>query len=400
MRSIAFTLGIALAMPALAIVPISPAAAESSRAAPFELVRSLETLQNQAADGNANAYAARPKLIAQIAERFLAADPQLWREPRNARAVATYVLSGGQPSVLRKLVDLDVLPKQDEKLMKGALAYAEGREAEARQLLRDIDAQSLPASLGGQVALVQSTLLMGEDRGKAIALLGLARLLMPGTLVEDVALRREILAIGASGDIDRFLSLSEQYARRFPHSVYADNFWQGFATSAAKLALAGDAPALRRLESLVVMLGVAEQRNVFLSIAQSSAIGGNVTMARFAAERAAPLCQEGSIDKARAKLYRAAALIVTDDYDIGIETLDGIAKTELPSRDAQLRQAVLALAHELRQWPQALEPAGDGQAKPGTADASPAALQSSAVLISLAQKRIADIDQLLKGSPR
>ena len=399
--SLASAPAMALLMPALAIVAAFPAEAQNSHLAPYELVRSLETLQNQAADGNASAYAARPKLIAQIAERFLAEDTQLWRDPRNARAVAIYVLSGGQPGVLRKLIDLDVFPKQDENLMKGALAYAEGHEAEAKKLLREVDAQSLPASLGGQVALIQATLLMGEDRSKAIALLGLARLLMPGTLVEDVALRREILIMGDRGDIDKFLSLSEQYARRFRRSVYADNFWQSFATSAAKLTPTGDGQALHRLETLVAMLGVDEQRNTFLSIAQNAAIGGNVAMAGFAAEHAASLCQEGSLDKARAKLYGAAALIVSENYDKGIEALESIAKTDLSKRDAQLRQGVLAVAHELRQLPQAAEPPSGGQARPGAADASPAALQLSATaaVIDLAQKRVAEAEQLLKSGP-
>ncbi|MFI5013859.1 MAG: chemotaxis protein MotC [Hyphomicrobiales bacterium] len=393
-------IGITFLAPVLAITLASPADAESGRSAPFELVRSLEALQNQAAAGNASAYAARPKLVAQIAERFQAMDPVIWREPKNARAVATYVLSGGQPAILRKLIGLDILPKQDERLMKGALAYAEGQEAEARELLGDIDAQTLPPSLGGQLALVQSTLLMGADRRKAIALLGLARLLMPGTLVEDVALRREILATGDSGDIDRFLSLSEQYVRRFRHSVYAENFLQGFATSAAKLTPSGGAQALGRLEGLVAMLGVDEQRKVFLSMAETSAIAGNVIMARFSAEHAALLCQEGSAEWARARLYQAAALIVTDDYDKGIEALDSIAKAELPSRDAQLRRAVLALAQQLRQWPQASEPPGGEQPKPEAARETPPAPQStsSTAVISLAQKEISDVDQLLKGS--
>ncbi|SEE94590.1 chemotaxis protein MotC [Rhizobiales bacterium GAS191] len=394
------------ALPALALTLASAAGAETSRAAPFELMRSLEALQNQAAEGNAAAYAARPKLIALIAERFQAADPAVWREPRNVRAAITYVLNGGQPAMLRKLADLNVFPKQDEKLVKGALAYAEGREDDAKVYLGDLDAQSWPPSLGGQLALVQSTLAMGNDRHKAIVLLDLARLLMPGTLVEDVALRREIIAYAEAGDIDKFLSLSEQYARRFRRSVYADNFMQGFAASVAKLASPVDPQTLRRLEGLVALLGPDEQRSVYLSIAQISAIRGNVTMTRFAAEHALPLCREGSIDLARAKLYQAAALIVTDDYDSGLAALDGIAKVELPERDGQLRRAVIGLARELREWPQATEPAATAHGKPGVGDqaatSQPSTSQpaNSATTISLAQKQIADVDLLLKrGAP-
>ena len=390
-----------LAAAALLSVAVSPAfATDAGGTAPFELVRSLELVQNEAADGNASAYAARPRLVAQIAEGLLAADRQAWRDERNARALVIYVLSGGQPSVLRKIMALNALPKADENLLNGTLAYAEGRDEEARDLLRDIDAQSLPPSLGGQLALIQSALLMNEDREKAVTLLGMARLLMPGTLVEDVALRREILVMAERHDVDRFMTLSEQYARRFRRSVYADNFWQSFANTVALITPTIDAQAQRRLENLVGQLGADERRRMFLSIAEVSAVNGNVSLARFVAERAAALCPEGSVEKARAKLYGAAATIVGEDYDAALQQLDAIAKTPLPSRDEQLRQGVLAVAHGLRELPQPVAPAA-GEAVPGVKEGSPAAIQLSAAAaaISEGEKRAAEVEQLLKGSP-
>ncbi len=136
---------------------------------------------------------------------------------------------------------------------------------------------------------------------------------------------------------------------------------------------------------------------MYLSIAPSSAIRANVTMTRFAAEHALALCQEGSADQARAKLYQAASVIVTDDYDTGLAALQSIAKADLPERDGQLRRAVFALAHELREWPQATEPTA---AAPGPKDQAPAATSpaTSATTIGLAQKQIADADLLLKES--
>jgi chemotaxis protein MotC len=397
LRRIATRLGVTLGVPALTIALSFAARAESPRLAPYELVRSLEVLQNEASDGNATAYATRPKLVGQIAEGFLAADARLWHDERNARALAIYVLSGGQPGVVRKIIALGQLPKSDENLMLGSLAYSEGRMGEAKELLKDIDPQSLPASLGGQLALIQSTLLMGDDRERAVTLLGVARLLMPGTLVEDVALRREILAMAERHDVDKFMSLSDQYARRFRRSVYADNFWQSFAVAAAKMTPAIDAKAQQRLGLLVEMLGVDGQRNTYLSIAEISAICGNVSLARFAAERAASLSQEGSLEKARARLYGAAAMIVTDDYDAGMQALESIAKTQLPSRDEQLRRGVLAVAREVRKPAQPVAPSDpDTQLAAG-----PMAPQIAVTVatINLAQRRAVDTDELLKSSP-
>ena len=67
-------------------------------------MRTLQILQEQIAHGNAAAQAAQPKLMAHIAERFLAADPAVWREPRNARAGVLFVLSGGKPAVMRAVL--------------------------------------------------------------------------------------------------------------------------------------------------------------------------------------------------------------------------------------------------------------------------------------------------------
>ena len=48
--------------------------------------------------------------------------------------------------------------------------------------------------------------------------------LVPGTLVEEAALRREIFLAGQIDNADRFETLAIQYLRRFRHSIYAGNF--------------------------------------------------------------------------------------------------------------------------------------------------------------------------------
>jgi chemotaxis protein MotC len=95
-------------------------------------------------------------------------------------------------------------------------------------------------------------------------------------------------------------------------------------------------------------------------------------------------------------------MVVSDDYDTGMKALDGIAKVQLAARDEQLRQGVLAVAHEVRHLPQPKEPPSDAPITQGVAEKSPAALQltAAAALIESVQKRVAEIDQLLKASPQ
>jgi hypothetical protein len=75
-------------------------------------------------------------------------------------------------------------------------------------------------------------LISKENPGEAIRLLDLARVLAPGTLVEETALRRELVLADEIADIDKFTFLSSEYIWRFPNSAYFDSFRQRFVSSA------------------------------------------------------------------------------------------------------------------------------------------------------------------------
>ena len=129
-----------MAAPALAGTPHPvPASGE-----PYELVRSLQTAQDDTANGNAEAHGGHLVLIRQIGEKFLSADPAVWSNPRNGQAVIVFMLSGGAPQIVRKL------PRDrmnvDERLFNGALAYVEGRQDEAKELLKTSTRAPVPSS--------------------------------------------------------------------------------------------------------------------------------------------------------------------------------------------------------------------------------------------------------------
>ena len=76
--------------------------------------------------------------------------------------------------------------------MRAAMAYGENRNAEAMELLAEIDPRSLDASIAGHVALVRRSWRRRRIADKALALVGEARLLAPGTMIEEAALRHEV----------------------------------------------------------------------------------------------------------------------------------------------------------------------------------------------------------------
>jgi chemotaxis protein MotC len=320
---------------------------------PYQLVRMLQALQDQIASGNLEAHNAQPALLKRLGEKFKETDPGVWKDPRNSRAAVTFLLSGGDPQVVGALRARHVLDI-DEAILDGAVAYVEGRPEEAKARLGGINARSLPAALGAEVALVQSALLAQSDFKAAIERLDEVRLLMPGTLVEEAALRREIFLVGQVDDFDKFESLAMQYFRRYRHSIYAGTFRQRFALAVARFSFAQQADRFPRLVAVIEQLDRVSQRALYLLIARTALVRGKIEMTDLAAERIVALTEEENPERARARLYRAAARVVTNAHEEALLDLRQIDGAGLSERDAELLAAALTMGRNVRK---ALPPA-------------------------------------------
>lgn len=340
----------------LATGPLAAADLTADAIAPFEMVRTLQTLQAQIATGNATAVAAQRELLRVMEEKFLADDPAVWRDGRNARAAVTFTLSGGSPRLMRGLLALTPPIAVDADLAAGALAYRKP----GRRGPQTVAAARRPHPVHvtwGQVALVQAGLVAREDLNKAIRLLDDARLLMPGTLVEEAALRREVFLIAQTGNLDRFEFLSRQYLRRFGTSIYAEDFRQRFATAIARLGIADGDDRFPRLEAILKSSDPENQRALFLQLAQAAVVHGKLGTARSAAADAAKLAPLGGGDAMRASLYDAAASItVGKDIDEVQKRLISLNYRQLGRRDADLLDAAIAVAAAVGERPAAPTP--------------------------------------------
>jgi chemotaxis protein MotC len=311
--------------------------------APYAQMRTLQTLQEQIAHGYADGQKAQPKLMAHIAEMFLQADPEAWSDPRNARAAVLFLLSGGKPEVVRSVLERAKVTPAVDRMIKGALAYGEGQEEIAAALLEPIDPRSVPNALGGHLALVKAGLVASKDPAKADKLLDLARLLMPGTLVEEAALRRQIFLLADSNALDKVTLLSRQYLHRFRTSVYAENFRQRFAAATVKMAKAGDVEQLTKLDAVVKEMRPDEARRFYLAMAKAAITNGKTAAARYASDKARALAPAGTPDAARANLYAAAALVASEQVDDGMTRLSVLDKGQLDPEDAGLRDAAMSV---------------------------------------------------------
>ncbi|HUI20604.1 MAG TPA: hypothetical protein VLZ74_06115 [Methylocella sp.] len=365
---------------------------------PYEIVRSIQAIQDQIVRGNGSARAKLPKLIAQISERLLATDREVWRDPKNARALVVYALSGGQARVIRTVLEIGLSPAPELELMRGSLAYVEGQEADAKKILSGIDAKVLSPAIAGQVAMIQSALVAKGDPGEAMRLLDLARVLAPGTLVEETALRRELVLADELVDIEKFTFLSSEYIWRFPNSAYFESFRQRFKLSAIHFALAVRPGQYAALEDLVGQVDPPGQLDLYLQISQRSIIEGKPIPARFAAGKAVLLSEDSSAARARAKLYESAALILTDQFERGVAELEEADTSHLSKLDCELKEAVASLAKSIGSGPaNSRGPAAPG---PNEYTVSPSGEFSTAsgasTLIDLVQQKLGQTDEVLE----
>ncbi len=383
----------AVLMAGLCLTAVCPAvAAEQAAGQPYELVRSLNALQDESTRGNVEAHAQQKQLISRLAQEFLSIDAEAWNEPRNVRAAVVYALSGGEPRVLKSLFSLRRLPGVDEKLLNAALAYSEGRNADALELFNQIDARTLDSGLGARVALVHAGLVVAKEPKAAVPLLEQARLLAPGTVVEDAALRRQVFVMAGLREFDAFEMLASQYMRRFPGSIYAGAFREQLANEVTSLRYGPDEERLPRLEALLDGVDTANRRQCYLLIAQEAVVKGRVELARLAARHAVRLTAGDSAPHTRARVYEAAVLIVTEDYENGVAALMNIDKAGLDARDSELLDSAFAVAEEVRR-PAVSDAAPPEEPAAGAKSEPQPALKS----VALAQKAMARVDALLAG---
>ncbi|CFX55669.1 putative chemotaxis protein [Candidatus Filomicrobium marinum] len=345
-------LGGALAMSWACLIFGAAAQEAAGRLQVYELVRSLVVLQNQVVHGDLRAHASQRKLLDHIAEVIKGMPSEEWEDIRNVRAVISFILGGGDPRAVRPILDKFAARGEIGRVAEASVLYAEGKRREAREAFKEIKPRSLETSLAGHVALVKGVLLDGSDRENAIKNLDDARLLSPGTIVEEAALRREIPIVARAGDFDKFSYLLARYYRRFGASVYAQGLAPEVAAVVAVKRFVKTPEQFAQLERSIAVSSPEVARDLYLMLAQSGVAEGYADMVRFASERASQLSQLDTVDGNRAKLYGAAVMIVSDDMDEGLSRLMSVEKSRLERADVEIVDAAFNVATAVRQWPE------------------------------------------------
>ena len=373
---------------ALLIASIHATVAQAATPEPYQLVRALEVLQDDVAKGSVEARAGQRKMLDQMASEFLKAEPSAWTSQRNLQAAALFVLNGGSPVVIRKVIDFKAIPDFERDLIVGAMAYVAGREDEARLRLQNIDPEKLGAVLGGNLALAMGSLMMRQDGAKAIRYFSIARLLLPGTLIEESALRRQVFMHFDAEDVSAFSNIGAQYLRRFGKSAYSDQFRERLDLAIRHLARSADPSVIDKLNPLFEETGGNYNASLLLLLSREGLLYGRVPIARSANERARALSNMDAALQNRLKLYTAFVQVFSDRPEAAREALDSVAPLVETAEDRAIVEAGTRLLGHIVQWPPAVETnsALAGRETTGIQADATKALQASLELLARADR--------------
>lgn len=384
----------------------APAAAAGGEfpLAPYQMVRSLALVQDRIAGGDSAALPMQRKLLTMIDTRLSAAPAADFADERNFNALLVYGMSGGNPATVATVVSRLDLEEPRAALGAAILAYVRGRPHETGKALDGVDPLAQPPELGAFLALVKGSVASAEDPAAAVRLLDEARLLGPGTLVEEAALRRTVILAIKLKDAGRFMQASAQYVRRFLGSPYASQFADSFVDGVA--AFHGET-GLGPIADVVAQMNLEQQKAIYLRLARKSAVDGNPALAAFAADRvqAAQKAHSPGTDQ-RALLYASIASITSGTVDAAAIQLKAIDRSQLTERDRRLLDAAAAVAASVTARPDAPaatpEPRDERMRTRKAADAAPEAAEAdrSAELVDETRRRLAAVDKMLEETGR
>jgi chemotaxis protein MotC len=367
--------------------PLAPLPLPARPDEPEQMVRRLQDIQEQVAVGDAAAFAEMPRLLRRMAQKLVEEPPEAWSSKQNARALILYLLSGGGSATGRKILAERSFAPSEEPLARAAIAYLENVEGADRDYLLRLDPRALDLELAAQVAFVQAILLSGVDRQRAIARLDLARLLAPGGLVEEAALRREVALLSETAEFDKFAGLARQYWQRYRASPYADNFLRQFMLAVIRVSQSIKLSEWAQLSEFIDSLSPETRRTLYLAMARTAAVVGNGGLAAMAAQHALDLSPADSPDRQRALLFRAAAKVGVADFAQSRLLLRDLDRSKLPAGDQPLYDAViLALSRIFRPPEQnfaAPPPGAANEADAALARAQTSVKEADAVLESV-----------------
>ena len=318
---------------------------------PYKMLRSLQHIQDSIVLGDHAAADMQRFMLGTVDKRLREVDNAVFDDPRNVDAAMIYAMSGGNPETLAYLVNHDINGNFDTRVTDALGHYLAGKGG----LMVEMLTKALPEYKNSKIApylyLVLGNATAQQDPKASVHYYDMARLLAPGTNIEEAALRRSLALATRMKTVDKGFSYALSYARRFLTSPYASQFADIFVELAVD---SYDDRTEARLQEILSFMDAPRQREVYLRIARRAAISGMASMTKLASERAQALSAAGDTQPEElANLYSGLIEVPSSDILKAVDRIAAIPEDKLSPRDQALRRAAQAVADAVLKKPTA-----------------------------------------------
>lgn len=321
-----------------------PVKADIGSLEPYQLMRTLQMVQDRIASGDHAAMPMQRKLMALIDSRFRQGTRESVSGAKNLDAFLIYAMSGGSADTVSAIMPQLAEHETRQKIALGTLHYLRGQTRTAAKILMEVDPIKIEGDVGAYLALVRGSLVNDSDANDLVRNLNFARLLAPGTLVEESALRRLLAIYGRSRDAARFVRTAEIYARRFLRSPFAKQFADAFVSGIVEMDKQISEDDIREITDTIP---ASYRKALYLRLARLATLQGKTKLLSRTLDvlRGPVETQQDkpeSMDE-RSRLYSAIASIGDGDSENLNLRLQKIDPSKLPKEDRVLLAATLAL---------------------------------------------------------
>ncbi|MDR6104202.1 chemotaxis protein MotC [Agrobacterium larrymoorei] len=333
---------------------------------PAKILRSLQFVQDSVVMGDHSARDMQKFLLGTFDTTLRTSDMSVFSDAKNADAALIYIMSGGNPATLNYLVSKDVQGYFDSRVVNVLQKYLSGRGALVDKVVSDLIPEYRNNRLGPYLMLIAGNIAYTRDAAAALPFFDDARLSAPGTIIEEAALRRSIMATMQLKQPQKGMLYARKYAVRFLHSPYASQFADLFVS----LAVDSFGPVTTKdIGEIAELMDPERAQEIYLRIARQASLQGKTELAQFAAEKANRIAEDTG-DTTReplSKLYSGLTDISGQDVLGAQKKLASIPEAELSPRDLALRDAANTIAKQI------MQPAALPAAPPASSGSSPAA---------------------------
>lgn len=327
------------------------AMAEQQQIQPYEVIRSLMLLQDDLVAGKNRAMSLHASFMQKILKHFQSADDSAWMDPRNTNAALIYVLSGGDAAILTRLQKLGTAAAVDQHIVQIVLNISSGKHETAREEIVKIDLLALPRQIGALLALAAAQMWQQKDAARAITYYDQARLIGGSGLIEEAALRRQLLVVAKMQDFDKAESLVRQYSARMGNSVFSKNMAQQVGAAIVELNYEAASERLPGLFGFVDIAPTGFRRKVYLELARHAVAVGQPKVGTLAAKKASGLPDLSETETATVKLLEVASSLAIADPEQLMTDLQSLPDKQLQGPDKQLFFALHRIIEKVTELP-------------------------------------------------